>query len=1264
MPTIIVNTADTFEDWRVKSNELGARVADLDNNLFTINVIASGNITASGNINALGNLLVTNYIKGSTNTLLILGNTSITQNTTVTGNIVGLSNLVISGNVIAGNILSNVNYGTYVTSKPAINVLFTGNIVGSGNILLSNSGTNILNITNGNVGLDSVTLGLHTVGNYTTRVIPGTSITVTGTADEGNIITVNHADTSSLSGLLGSTGLANITVDGLGHITAVNVANYLTDTVTTTAASYGNANVVSQITLDTKGRITSASNVTIDRDYALTTKKPSINLRFLGDTSGAGNIAISSSDKNELAISLTVSSISGASFPTTTVTPGTYGGANVFSAFTVDATGRLTAASNVTISDTGVSAGSYGNANAVSQVTVDSKGRVTAAANLIIDRSYSLTTKKPSINLNFTGDVTGKANLNLSAENTNNLDVALTIAADSIVLGTDTTGNYTNRVVPGTMMTVTGTADEGNVITINHSDTSTLNGAQGSSGIASITVDDRGHVTAVTTATYLTSVPTITLGSGTDGNYTNRVVPGTGISVSGTADEGNVITVGLTNTGVAATTYGNATIVPVITVDAQGRITSASNVNISGVGGAGTTYTISAETGAGGSNANIRLTGSDASTDNVSLIAGGNITITRTDVNNITISATGGAGSNVFSYFGGVNGNTISQTNSTHTAINTVQFNFFAGRCAGNAITTGCHNIFMGLYSGCSITSGRHNNFFGYGTGLTNTFGNSNNFFGNCAGYSNLSGQYNNFFGQCAGFSNTTGGNNNFFGNCAGHCNTTGNDNTFIGRFAGRFNTTGGNNNFFGLCAGYGNTTGCFNNFFGICPGYCNTTGSNNNFFGQCAGFRNSTGGNNNFFGQRAGFCNTTGNYNFFFGRYAGRSNNIGSENTFFGLCAGFCNTGGCRNIAIGTSSGANVETGNDNIIIGCLTSCAGFTGSTSNVIVLATSGIQRFEIDSNLNNIIMGTCAGNATTTGCYNFFAGFCAGANNNSGCRNNFLGDTSGYCNSCGCYNNFLGANAGFSNNGNYNNFFGYSTGSSNTTGEHNNFFGALAGFVNSTGCHNNFFGYKAGCGNTVGIDNFFVGHCAGRCNTSGSRNIAIGGLSGANVTTGNDNIIIGCVTSSAGFTQSTSNVIVLATGGIERIKGIGNKMGINNNNPTATLTIGGAAHTPPVDVTFNATTMTLDCLLSNVFTTTFTNSVTVAPSVNNPQDGQTINWFITQDNVGGRTMTWPTSFKWPSGASTLLSTGANAVDLVTATYRSATGFWYASLLKGFA
>jgi hypothetical protein len=128
------------------------------------------------------------------------------------------------------------------------------------------------------------------------------------------------------------------------------------------------------------------------------------------------------------------------------------------------------------------------------------------------------------------------------------------------------------------------------------------------------------------------------------------------------------------------------------------------------------------------------------------------------------------------------------------------------------------------------------------------------------------------------------------------------------------------------------------------------------------------------------------------------------------------------------------------------------------------------------------------------------------------------------------------------------------------------------------------------------------------------------------------------------------------------------GLDIKAPTTTtlpgLKVSGAAFTPPVVVTFSATAMTVNCALSNIFTTTFTANVTVAPSIDNPSNGQTLNWFITQDATGSRTMTWPSSFKWPGGVAPLLSTAANAVDLLVATYRSGTGFWYATLTKAFS
>lgn len=118
-------------------------------------------------------------------------------------------------------------------------------------------------------------------------------------------------------------------------------------------------------------------------------------------------------------------------------------------------------------------------------------------------------------------------------------------------------------------------------------------------------------------------------------------------------------------------------------------------------------------------------------------------------------------------------------------------------------------------------------------------------------------------------------------------------------------------------------------------------------------------------------------------------------------------------------------------------------------------------------------------------------------------------------------------------------------------------------------------------------------------------------------------------------------------------------------TSTVTTFTAGvQTTPVAPVFSATAMVVDCTKSNVFRTTFTANVTTAPTFNLPGDGQTINWRITQDGTGSRTMTWPTSFKWPGGVKGVLSTAANAVDLLVATYFADTGFWEANLLKAFS
>lgn len=73
----------------------------------------------------------------------------------------------------------------------------------------------------------------------------------------------------------------------------------------------------------------------------------------------------------------------------------------------------------------------------------------------------------------------------------------------------------------------------------------------------------------------------------------------------------------------------NNSILKYSTSTSQFELTADADVN--------TTYTISAETVSGG--ANLRLTGSDASTDDVKIASGTGITVSRTDANTITIAS-------------------------------------------------------------------------------------------------------------------------------------------------------------------------------------------------------------------------------------------------------------------------------------------------------------------------------------------------------------------------------------------------------------------------------------------------------------------------------------------------------------------------------------------------------------------------------------------------------------------------------------------------
>ena len=435
-----------------------------------------GRITAASNASISTSFTLSDGSNSQTvnggDTLTLAGGTNITSvvgaTDTATFNLdTTLTNMVaatFSGQVQAGTLTDGTASLSSGSLTGAVNVTGTGTLTG-GTLTDGTLSINAGNITSGvnatfsgAVEGGSLTDGTLSIssGSITSGVAATFSGAVTGGSLTDGTATLSSGDLSGAGNITASgTVQYGALSDGSISITGfVDEDNMASDSATLVPTQQSvKAYVDSQVTAqDLDFTADNGASLSIDLDSEV-----------LDIAGGTGITTVASG--NEISVGL----------DNTAVTAGDYGSAGSVATFTVDAQGRLTAASNVAISitnsqvsdfnagvdarvsggvgltytngvldldDTAVTAKTYGSTTEIPVITVDQQGRITAASNASISTSFTLTdgSNSQTVNGGDTLTVSGTAN---------EVEVAVS-ATDTLTIG------LPNDVTIGNNLTVTG----------------------------------------------------------------------------------------------------------------------------------------------------------------------------------------------------------------------------------------------------------------------------------------------------------------------------------------------------------------------------------------------------------------------------------------------------------------------------------------------------------------------------------------------------------------------------------------------------------------------------------------------------------------------------------------------------------------------------------------------------------------------------------------------------------------------------------------
>lgn len=486
----------------------------------------------------------------------------------------------------------------------------------------------------------------------------------------------------------------------------------------------------------------------------------------------------------------------------------------------------------------------------------------------------------------------------------------------------------------------------------------------------------------------------------------------------------NTNTLDLTDTGVSAGAYGSSTQIPVVTVDAQGRVTSLTSTavqasTLSASDGSNNieidlgseTFSIvgtslEVETAASGNQIQIGLP--DDVTIGNDLTVTGNLTVNGTTTTlNTTVTATTSAVENNFVIESTDDGASAApdlklyRNSSSPSASDQVGDIIFTGKNSAAEDVNYGHIygtiidavdgtedglVRLGAISGgtmddtLSIRSGK----VGIGTSNPNEkFTVSGALSASADSYINTlvignAGNANNVIvGKCGtiGANITSGSSNTLLGIGASQALTTGSNNVSIGNYVNHYNTTGSDNISLGANSNY--SSGSKNIVLGNSTWQStNATGSDNIVLGYANGASATSANTNVIIGYASGKCITTGYGNTFLGKYAGYKFTTGGGNIAMGIYAEPGGAGTQYAISIGRHTGNYNYDGSRTVSIGY---CAGYFNAASQ------------------GSVNIGQSAGFASS-GTYNVHLGPNAGRRN-EGNDNIAIGHKAG-CNASSC------------------------------------------------------------------------------------------------------------------------------------------------------------------------------------------------------------------------------------------------------------------------